>query len=145
MDETEARTMTVPEIALVRELVRWRKNSRVEWRHYFACWQYPTVYATDHRPVVGAAVTWDPSDGEVGYSLGGTTLHDYTWIKAASVTEAVDLLVALDILPTRFSSAYRAGWEACHVWERSERYDDATFNNLFHDPDNISFPVGMQR
>lgn len=144
MDETEARTMTVPEIALVRELVRWRKNNRAEWRPFTGCWRYPTVYTTGRRAVVGAAVTWDPSDGEVGYSLGGTMVHYFTWIKADSVTEAVDLLVALDILPTRFSSAYRAGWEACHVWERSECYNPETFKSLFHDPANISFPVGLE-
>lgn len=31
------------------------------------------------------------------------------WV--ASVTEAVDLLVALGIAPTRFSTAYQAGWD----------------------------------
>lgn len=40
---------------------------------------------------------------------GRDTARDY-WVR--SVAEAVDLLVALGIAPARFSTAYRAGWDA---------------------------------
>ena len=48
---------------------------------------------------------------------GRNTSRRY-WV--ASITEAVDVLVALGIAPARFSTAYRAGWDAAGGAPESE-------------------------
>jgi hypothetical protein len=53
---------------------------------------------------------------------GRDTARDY-WV--ASIAEAVDLVVALGIAPARFSTAYRAGWDAANRYAAVAHYGDA--------------------
>jgi hypothetical protein len=99
--ETEPR-MTVEDIALMREIVRWRRGSGAERAstHY--------VYRdSDH-----AQVTWQTgargAQPEIAFSRD---FRPYEWHTVHSFREAVDLIVALGYLPQRFSSAYREGYE----------------------------------
>lgn len=97
--------MTADEIALMREIVRWRKNHDVDfWRARrigrFIEWK--------HR-ASNRSVAHDLNDPEVSYGPANGT-HDR--IEVTSVTQAVDVLVALGYLPARFSSAYAEGWYA---------------------------------
>jgi hypothetical protein len=138
MTDTDARPrMTVEDIALMREIVKWRRNHGVDFvrrRVYGA--PYWKDYATKRE------VWFQPREVNpltvVRPCEYGTELWD---VVAPSLTEAVDLLVAYGFLPARFSSAYRAGWIARGVWERPYR-DPGEFRRLFHSPENVSFPAG---
>ena len=98
--ETKPR-MTVHEIALMREIVKWRRANGWIYLHPAAPW----VESESGRAV---SLT---EDDDVGIT---DDYHraQYEWYRAHSVTEAVDLLAALGYLPARFSSAWWAGWNA---------------------------------
>jgi hypothetical protein len=136
MPDTETRTMTVTEIALMREVVKWRRNHGVDfyrWRTIGRFMEW-TDRATDR------SVAHDLGVSEVSHG-SRQGIHDR--IDVQSVTQAVDILVALSYLPPRFSSAYRAGWHAAQVWESPAMHSDDPdeFARLFHDPLNVSFPA----
>lgn len=146
--------MSVEDIALLREIARWCRGSgpwpRVD---YYArpkgdhSWsQRADLPGLPYQAGRGAWValevrdTDDPGDAYAVllYSKGSPVSDK---IEVRSVTQAVDLLVALGFLPQRFSSAYRAGWHAAWVWETGLAPQEE-FKRLFHDPDNTSFPAG---
>ena len=106
--------MTVEEIRLMRAVVRWRREMGIEFIASAALWREPVVG--------GHAVSYDPPFGHLGISHHGKA---WQWITVASVTEAVDILVAKGFLPATFSSAYREGWEAAMAAERDYCPDDA--------------------
>jgi hypothetical protein len=129
--DTETQRMSTGEIALVREIVRWRRNHGWIYRHPAAPW-------VESR--TGRAVSLT-EDGDIGITAdyhGGP----YEWYRARSLTEGVDLLVALGYLPARFSSAYEAGWRTAEKWLMPDADEADEFRRLFHDPENVSFPVG---
>lgn len=105
---TEAKQrMSLDEVALLRELVRWRRNHGVDYDFAGA-----TLRLADGRTIAWntySALHW-PRAGEVG--VRDCRLRPLTWHEVESVTQAVDVLVALGYLPARLSSAYRAGWDA---------------------------------
>jgi len=145
------RPLTVEEIALYRDVLRWCRANNVFFQQHNGRWMEPTEYETMRGPVVGRSVeiwnhhgTW-----ELGIDdHGGSRTPDVTWHKAVSLTKSIDLLVHLEMLPPRFHSAYRAGWHACKVWEQhpgtAPRGWEDEFKRLFHDPANISFPAGTE-
>ena len=115
MTDTTARRMTVNEIALMRAIVEWRRATGVTFYKAsrllggFALW---ADRARGGREVAVDFYRGDSSPyaemtaGKRG-ELGGLEVDDdYT------VSQAVDVLVSLGYLPARFSSAYRAGWNA---------------------------------
>jgi hypothetical protein len=96
--------MTVREIALMREIVKWRKANGVDfWRA---------------RPPIGRFIEWTSREHAVAHDIGdqqmgyGTPRDLFQWVDVETLTQAVDLLVALGYLPARFSTAYRTGWDA---------------------------------
>jgi hypothetical protein len=95
---TERPRMTDAEVAVMRAIVRWRREMGIEYDHDGA------AYVDPHGP----RVTWDYSNGpEIGYTR--SPRKSFQWIAVSTVAEAVDILVALGFLPARFSSAYREG------------------------------------
>ena len=135
--------MTVAEIALMREIVRWRRNNGVRYRHLIHTWdgghgaKAPAVHVSVAGETMGV---WRPHADDL------RSHWTYLWVE--SFTQAVDLLVALGYLPPRFSSAYRAGWHAATVWEQHPATArdgwEQEFARLFHDPHNVSFPAGEE-
>lgn len=149
--KSEQRRMTGDEIALYRDVIRWCRANNVSFQRHNGRWMEPTDYETMRGPVVGRSVEiWNNyGSWELGIDAhGGSRTPDVTWHKAVSLAKSIDLLVHLDMLPPRFHSAYRAGWHACEVWEQhpatARRGWEAEFSRLFHDPDNIGFPAGME-
>ena len=127
--------ITTAEIALMREIIAWRKTHG--WQR--GAWEGAWI-----EMATGRMVAADPNASEVGVSAG--CYDSYRWHRVESVTQAVDLLTAFGYLPARFSSSYRAGWHAATIWETATpdhglRYEE--FKRLFHDPENISFPAGI--
>jgi hypothetical protein len=111
MSDDEMVRMTVAEIGVMREIVKWRKTEGVTlWRSrslgHFIDWSV-------RRDGVKACVTVEtPSTWpRLGWTHRGETIYD-AWLELRNFTEGVDLLVALGFLPARFSSSYRAGWDA---------------------------------
>lgn len=105
MTTTNARPrLTDREIALMREIVKWRKANGVHYRGPSKIGQFIEWVGQEQ------AVCFEILDGEIGWGPIGQIYGP--WIAVGSVTEAVDLLVALGYLPARFSTAYRAGWDA---------------------------------
>jgi len=108
-DEDEAVRMTVAEIAVMREIVKWRKAEGVRlWRSRkigdFIDWRI-----TRNGNITYVVLEEPTSRPELGYSRIGSSVAD-AWLTLGSFTEGVDLLVALGLLPARFSSAYAQGW-----------------------------------
>lgn len=106
--------MTAAEWALLRQVIRWARAEGVESRYHG--W-------TRRGPI---ADRWGVSleDAESPRLLiwrGRANGRDY-WV--ASIAEAVDVLVALGILPARFSTAYRAGWDAGMGYAVTATYGD---------------------
>jgi hypothetical protein len=130
--DTETQRMSTGEIALVREIVRWRRN------HGSTSTGTPPRRGWRAGPGGSVSLT---EDGDIGITAdyhGGP----YEWYRARSLTEGVDLLVALGYLPARFSSAYEAGWRTAEKWLMPDADEADEFRRLFHDPENVSFPVG---
>lgn len=112
--------MTGREIALMRDIVTWRKANR--WRHL-------PHYGYTGDPG-SPAVSWylqTPGATEIGVT-SQLDVEPYEWHHVRSVTEAVDLLVALSYLPARFSSAYRAGWDKALWFMQADEHDPATYD-----------------
>ncbi|MGA4726260.1 hypothetical protein ACPB67_02470 [Micromonospora taraxaci] len=94
---------------LLAEVSRWRKGND---------WRADDLRGFQNAPFEDAA-TVAVRPNEAGFQVwrkGADAPHfigqpiEYP---AESVREAVDLLVALDVLPLQFSSAYEAGWDDC--------------------------------
>lgn len=99
--------LTPDEIHLLREIVQWRRDQRVDyWRARppigrFHSWRLVEQWVTVDFPRVD-----DAADAYALMSLGGKDFEAHT------ITEAVDLLVARGVLPHHFASSYRAGYDA---------------------------------
>jgi hypothetical protein len=128
------RRMTADEVALLKEVVRWRRNHGIELVRDWSRYRFPD----------GRSFAWLPVSSHATCMKIGVTAdvrrHPFVWYRVPSIGQAVDLLAMFGYLPVRFSSAYRAGWEAAMVWEKCEA-DDPVFRRMFHDPENISFPA----
>jgi hypothetical protein len=95
---------------LLAGVLRWARTHG--WRRGKCGW----VNGADDEATIN--VTWSTSPlgwsaGEIGIarnadrlSMGGPVWSCTTWIRVASVVQAVDVLVALGILPPLWSSAY---------------------------------------
>jgi hypothetical protein len=129
---TDTKRLTLDEIALLREVFRWARDhdvTRTAWGDAWKQGRKGKMVTRDENAIGWAADRWS----------------DFHWLTVDSIAQAVDVLVAVGHLPQRFSSAYLAGWNALAVWRGSDRSDRAEFRRLFHDPENISFPVGEYR
>jgi hypothetical protein len=97
--------LTTDEIALLRAIVRWRREMAIE---YVAPGQLLGEYRDSH----GVRVLWDHvPEPEVGFTRNART-QPIRWVAVDTLAETVDVLVAFGFLPSRFSSAYRDGWDA---------------------------------
>lgn len=125
--------LTLDEVALLREVFRWARNHDVTRTAWGDAWR---------QGLKGKMVTRD--ENTIGWAPDRWS--DYHWLAVDSIAQAVDVLVAVGYLPQRFSSAYRAGWDASAVWhDDDEAHGGDEFARLFHDVENISFPVGEHR
>ena len=119
--------LTPAEIGLMRAIVTWRRETidgvwpRGEfstnrgWGHFLS-WRR---YTSASRTSVAVEVAHEGDDNHdrqlrLCVDTACRCGHETRTVEfePGSVTEAVDALVALGVLPPRFSSAYRAGWEA---------------------------------
>lgn len=100
--------LTLDEIAMLREVVKWRRRSDVgaDFDFFYSRYLFNG----------GRVFMWLKPNSQATCMKVGITPHygvvASVWHKVASVTQALDLLVALGYLPARFSTAYRAGWDA---------------------------------
>lgn len=108
--ETERRGIPATDVALMRQLIAWRKVNDIEFvkRRIFGAPYWVDSFGTTgpKRRQVAYDRKLETPMGVFDYDAG------FTWLAPASLTQAVDLLVAFGYLPARFSSAYRAGWDA---------------------------------
>lgn len=102
------------DVHLLREIAKWRRAAGIDlWRSHgnlgrFTNWS--EIGSDGHQ----VSIDFERSDEgwratmTIGRrrELGGMKIDD-TW----TLTEAVDVLVAVGYLPARFSSAYRLGWD----------------------------------
>lgn len=99
--------MTAAERALLLALFRWARADGVE---------FGTAYRWTRRGPVeqrwGVSYLGDDSPFLTIWR-GRANARDY-WV--ADLAEAVDLLAALGIVPARFTTAYRAGWDAAQLY-----------------------------
>lgn len=111
-DDEQPRRMTTDEIALMREIVRWRRSQRdgagLSTTEFVRRRVYGTPYWKDQR--TGREVWFNPTH-EDPMSIIRARGEWGDVIPTSSVTEAVDILVAYGFLPARFSSAYMVGWD----------------------------------
>lgn len=123
MPDNETRRMTTDEIALMREIVWWRRlvtgeRPYVEYyqRRWHSGWRDESREIAFELPKVD-----DPEDAYaiVYYCTG--QYASYTKFEARTLTEAVDVLCAFGYLPARFSTAYRMGYNACMLAHRIAR------------------------
>lgn len=135
MTETETPRMALAEIALMRAIVHWRRANDIEYVPLFS-----RYCGEDNR-----TVAWTALGAQLAPRVGVTPNYHralLVWYPVTTVTETVDMLVALGYLPARFSTAYRAGWDASAVWhDTDEAHGGDEFRRLFHDPANVSFPA----
>jgi hypothetical protein len=118
MTDTTARRMTADEIALMRAIVVWRRAEGVDfWRARDVLGRFVQWSAAGRGALQVSVDLMRGDDGPYALMqagrkgvLGGIKLAD-----DYGFTQAVDMLVALGYLPARFSSAYRAGWNAAHA------------------------------
>lgn len=106
-----ARRLTVDELALMRAIVLWRRQTLAPatWPqvdYYKRRWSRGFREVSFELPKVD-----DPADGYAVVSFAPGRYASLTHIEARSLVEGVDVLVAFGYLPPRFSSAYRAGWD----------------------------------
>lgn len=158
--------LTTDEIALLREVSRWRRNHKVsyfQWRpgKGFGVMTEWKLWTDDPEAALGRRqtnVAYEPDRAHrddpqprivvTRNYYGG---EEFRELPTRSVAETIDMLAALGYLPQRFSSAYRAGWHAAEVWHdvwvngEREPTSDAEHARLFHDPENVSFPAGEYR
>jgi hypothetical protein len=112
-DDEEPRKLTLPEIALMHEVVRWRRDNDVTFYLHAAGTGFAGAYGfgewqrrSDGKKALVAFERERPDSLSFAFDSG------YQAIGVETVIQAVDILVAVGILPARFSSAYRAGWDA---------------------------------
>jgi hypothetical protein len=114
--------LTAEEIGLLKEIVRWRRSHDVSFYltrgkntfagpYGFMEWARFSD-APDGGPRVRSSVAIDRDEPDRVGEARDYRYGTYSYHRVASVTQAVDLLVALGYLPARFSTAYRAGWDA---------------------------------
>lgn len=152
--------LTLDEIALLREIARWRRNHKVsyfQWRPgkgfgVMTEWKLwvdePKLYeGKSHLGKRQINVTYEPDRSGTGEPQPRVVVtkdyygsENFRELPTSTVTETIDCLAALGYLPARFSSAYRAGWESAMVWEKCDAHD-LIFRQKFGDPENISFPA----
>lgn len=133
--DTDQARLTTDEIHLLREVARWCHHMGVSYDARNMEWTDP------HGPSVYLLTRDTECDIPTALGVRRKADGERSWYDAESVAEAVDILVAIGFLPSRFSSCYRDGWEASAVWHDAEG-QEAEYRRRFHDPDNISFPVG---
>lgn len=104
--ETERR-MTAEEFLLLLRLRRWLGEIRAARTTWGDGMRLPDGRQIEWRTEM--ARRW-PRHAEVG--VHPDRHSPLSWCEVASVTQAVDVLVALGYLPVRFSSAYARGWNA---------------------------------
>jgi hypothetical protein len=97
--------MTPAERALLLAVFRWAYAERVDLHVLLYKWSRPGPSTT----FWGIDYTAERTGCTLAIRRGRLGMADYF---VASVAEAVDVLVALGILPAQFSTAYRAGWDA---------------------------------
>lgn len=98
--------MTAAERSLLLALFRWARSTGVRLDGALR-WTSPPPHrwGVDFWPS-----SFEPnSPVRLSVWRTGFSSKDY-WV--ASIAEAVDVLVALGIAPARFSTVYRAGWDA---------------------------------
>ena len=114
MDEDKKVVLSEQDIALLRAIARWRRDNGVnyfQWRPGKGFGAMTEWYLfTDRKR---RTVSYEPGDvPEVAVVRDYYGGEGFTVLPTSTVTETVDVLVALGFLPARFSSAYRAGWDA---------------------------------
>lgn len=109
MSDDDAVRMTPEEIHLVRRIVRWRRDNDVR----FIRWPKGGFGRFDEW------YRWPAGGGKMVVAFDEAGLHvdrdyygedDTINLPRVTVAEVVDMLVALGVLPARFSSAYETGW-----------------------------------
>lgn len=118
MIETDTpQRMTLAEIALMRVIVHWRRANDIEYVPLFS------RYCGENN----RTVAWTTLGAQLAPRVGVTPNYHralLVWYPVTTVTETVDMLVALGYLPARFSTAYRAGWDARESFVRGEDNPD---------------------
>lgn len=113
-DTSDRPTLSASDVALMRQLIAWRKANDIEFVKRRI---YGAPYWVDAFGRTGPKRREVVYDRKQENTLG---LFDddagFTWLAPVSLTQAVDVLVAYGYLPARFSSAYRAGWDSCDAW-----------------------------
>lgn len=132
METEEKWTLRPEEIGLLKEVARWRRANGVtyfQWRpgKGFGVMTEWKLWIGTGRERKVANVTYEPARDWHGARLAGTTDYygsvDFKELPANTVVEAIDMLVVLGYLPVRFSSAYRAGWNAAAAMVRAAGVD----------------------
>lgn len=112
--------MSVQEIALLKEVARWRRANGVrffQWRPGVGFGVFSEWKRYDGRDAQ-TNVSYEPDrSGEEEKRPRLLVARNYyrdelQVLPVATITEAIDVLVALGFLSPRFSSSYRAGWNA---------------------------------
>ncbi len=107
--------LTVQDVALLRELVHWRRANGWVWGYYPG--RGETRWQLGRSAVVEFDIDRRQLTLELGIDRGCTTM----WPR--SFREAVDVLAALGVIPARFSSAYLAGREAALIGDLLDRLE----------------------
>jgi hypothetical protein len=109
------------DVALLREIVSWRRRSGVDFAFGTATYRLP-----DGRTISWGTNAFLPDERpmEIGLRMPRDMI---VWHQAATLTEMVDVAVAYGFLPERFSSAYRAGWNAGRAFMADEIEDIGIF------------------
>jgi hypothetical protein len=118
------------DVHLLREIAKWRRNHDVnyfQWRPGVGFGVFTEWYRYVDRK--RRTVSFEPKSMSSVPRLLATVDYygsqELQKLPVTTVTEAVDVLVALGFLPARFSSAYRVGWDkangfaqarAAHRW-----------------------------
>jgi hypothetical protein len=109
------------DVHLLREIAKWRRAQGV---NYFQ-WRPGVgfgVFTEWYRYMDGKRRTVSFEPGSMSSAARLLATVDYHGrelqrLPVTTVTEAVDVLVALGFLPARFSSAYQSGWAARSAWD----------------------------
>jgi hypothetical protein len=119
--------LTPDEIHLLREIARWRREMGISYLRWRAFGRYVEWFTVKGKPGVGVEMNAD--EPEFGF---GTYGEIYTWLDTRDVTEAVDILAAKGLLPSRFSSAYRDGREEIEAKARALAEEYQRVDRLVH-------------
>ncbi|MET8265972.1 hypothetical protein ABZU92_18495 [Micromonospora arida] len=101
---TNTATTPIEDRRLLAEVSRWRKDNG--WTNTDFGW-VDDLRTVRVRPNEAGFQVWR-KDADAPHFTGQPTEYP-----AESVREAIDMLVALNVLPEGFSSAYKAGWDDC--------------------------------